>query len=80
MRHAGTGTDTAAGTARASVQSIWLCYAHLSPIQTLPEPAGSSFEIGGQLPLKKPELQQVNKEKLKGQIFVADTFLFLFLC
>lgn len=51
----------------------------LCPLEPHPNSAGASrlfFEAGGELPLKKPELQQVNKEKLKGQIFVADTFLF----
>lgn len=58
------------------MQSIWLCYACLSPIQTPPEPARSSSEDAGELLLKKPELQQVNKEGPKVQIFVADTFYF----
>lgn len=51
----------------------------LCPLEPHPNSAGASrlfFEAGGELPLKKPELQQVNKEKLKGQIFVADTFYF----
>lgn len=58
------------------MQTIWLCYACLSPIQTPLEPAGSSSEDGGELLLKKPELQQVNKEGPKVQIFVPDTFYF----
>ena len=57
------------------MQGIWLCYPCLSLIQThwsqqaLPE-------VGGELLLKKPELQQVNKEGQKVQIFVPDTFYF----
>lgn len=58
------------------MQSIWLCYACLCPIQTPLMPAGSSSEGDGELLLKKPELQQVSKEGTKVQIFVADTFYF----
>lgn len=48
----------------------------LEPIQTPLQPAGFSSEDGGELLLKKPELQQVNKKGPKVQFFVADTFYF----
>lgn len=46
------------------------------PIQTRLELAGSSSEDGGEVLLKKPELQQIDKEGPKVQIFVPDTFYF----
>lgn len=60
------------GTARASAQSIWLCYTHLSPIQTALDPVGSPLRVGECCYW----LQQVKKEGPKVQIIVADTFYF----
>lgn len=71
MTHTGIARMVS-GTAKASVQSIWLHYAHLSPIQTPLDPVGSPVMMGECCYW----LQQVNKEGPKAQIIVADTFYF----
>lgn len=62
----------------ASPQSIWLCYSHLGPIQTPPQPVGSSSkaEDGVELPLKKPELELLDKQDQKAPTFTAEAFFF----
>lgn len=54
------------------MQSIWLFYTHLSPIQTPLDPVGSPLMMGECCYW----LQQVNEEAPKVQIIVADTFYF----
>lgn len=62
----------------ASPQSIWLCYTHLGPIQTPPQPVGSSSkaEDGVELLLKKPKFELLDKEGQKAPTFTAEAFFF----
>lgn len=62
----------------ASPQSIWLCYTHLGPNQTPPQPVGSSSkaEDGVELLLKKPKFELIDKEGQNAPTFTAEAFFF----